>query len=112
MTLSKSLDRANSHNHVDPHTLKQAGCDILEDAMRLMPERGSILRPRYRRDSLTFFNVIYHADKTRTFHESGVGLSITRHFLELLYAHIEVDSTPEEGSAHRIILPFKAISES
>jgi len=51
------------------------------------------------------FERFYRADQARTERYAGLGLSIAQKIIEAHQGHIEVESTPGQGSTFRVVLP-------
>jgi signal transduction histidine kinase len=109
----------------DARLLQMIGSNLLSNAIRYTPAGGHVeLRLRQHRDNLVLsvrddgigiapahrkrvFERLYRVDGTRdrATGGSGLGLAIASRAAQNLGGHIELDTTPGEGSEFRLIVP-------
>ena len=109
----------------DARLLEMIASNLLSNAIRYTPSGGSVqLELRRRGDELVvrvrdtgvgiapehqkrIFERLYRVDSTRdrATGGSGLGLAIVRRAVQTLGGHIELDSTPGQGSEFRVMLP-------
>ncbi len=113
---------------VDVEKMERVFFNLLSNAFKYTPENGSI-NVRYHveadrailavsdtgegiseRDLGSIFDRFYQVDRVRP-NGSGIGLALTKAFIELHEGTIEVESTLRKGSVFTVILPVKHVSE-
>jgi signal transduction histidine kinase/CheY-like chemotaxis protein len=126
--LHVDIDEAVDEMHSDPTKLRQSLLNLLSNAAKFTEEGDVSVRvwPKQgperdwtifevedtgigisEQDQKELFDSFKQVDNstTREYGGSGLGLSITKSFCELLGGTISVDSEPGEGSAFRLYLP-------
>ncbi|WP_047153474.1 sensor histidine kinase [Aneurinibacillus tyrosinisolvens] len=119
-------EEANVKVFGDPERLKQVLFNLLDNAIRHTPEGGSITvssRVINNQAEITVTDTgkgiepeklpliwerFYTEKSARTSHEerSGLGLTITKHLVELMNGNITVDSAPGKGTTFTLYLPL------
>ncbi|MBN1678766.1 MAG: PAS domain S-box protein [Anaerolineae bacterium] len=105
-------------------SLHQAMIKLVENAFEFTPAGGSItLRTHQEKDTVVItvkdtgigihaadldriFERFYRVDPARSRRGAGLGLAIAKKIAENHLGHIDVESTPGEGSAFRLVLPI------
>lgn len=109
----------------DPRLLEMITSNLLSNAIRYTPPGGSVELALWRRGNAVVLRVrdtgvgiapehqkriferLYRVDSTRdrATGGSGLGLAIVRRAVQTLGGHIELASTPDQGSEFRVTLP-------
>ena len=128
--LELSLDETPDVPHylrVDQAKLRQVFINLLSNAIKFTPQGGVILRLRWQHDSTgaawlsievqdsgvglqpqdldRIFEPFVQVGELSTQGGTGLGLTITRKFIELMGGTISLESTPGEGTTFRVGLP-------
>ncbi len=127
--LELSLDETAEVPHylrVDQAKLRQVLINLLSNAIKFTPQGGVILRLRWQHDSTgawlsievqdsgvglqpqdldRIFEPFVQVGEFSTQGGTGLGLTITRKFIELMGGTISLESTPGEGATFRVSLP-------
>jgi signal transduction histidine kinase len=111
----------------DERKLKQILLNLLSNAIKFTPEGGTVtlsarldgemihvavrdtgvgISPQDQKVIFDEFRQV-GTDYARKVEGTGLGLTLTRRFVELHGGEIDVESTPGEGSEFRIVLPVK-----
>jgi signal transduction histidine kinase len=112
----------------DPNKLRQILINLMSNAIKFTPPGGTVEVATQRADagakiviSVTDTGIGMRAEDiplalaafgqvdsslARQFEGTGLGLPLTKRFVELLGGDIEIDSAPGEGTAVRVILPL------
>ncbi len=102
--------------------------NLLVNAVKFTANKSKVILRAYVKDAQLYISVKDQGagiapDRLRTIFEafeteqnslmegSGLGLYITRHFIQLLGGHISVHSTPKEGTTFTIQLPLRTARE-
>jgi len=100
---SVQLNVHRVRDHLSPLNVPSIRIDVIDQGVGIAP------------DELTrIFDEFYQADQGRKSRKggTGLGLSLTRNFVELHYGTIEVQSKPGEGSTFTLYLPVDCLSAS
>jgi PAS domain S-box-containing protein len=107
----------------DPHYLRRAVSEILDNAIRYTPDSGEVkvsavhypheigIRVQdsgvgIEKDALDkLFTPLYRIDQARVERRNGMGLAIAHAIIEAHHGRITIDSVPTQGSTFEIILP-------
>jgi len=96
----------NSIKYTDAGTI-EIGCSRKNNLLEFYVQDTGIGIPEGRQ-AVIFERFVQadHEDK-RAIQGAGLGLAISKAYVEMLGGHIRVESTPEEGSCFRFTLPFR-----
>ena len=128
VALESEIDASLGEMTGDERKVKQILLNLLSNAIKFTPEGGRVTLMAHHTDSSLEIAVrdtgvgIAAEDLERIFEEfrqvgtdyarkvegTGLGLTLTRRFIELHGGRIEVESEPGEGSEFRVTLPLVA----
>jgi two-component system phosphate regulon sensor histidine kinase PhoR len=124
VTLSLDLPPALPEIRADPERLDQALGNLVQNALKFTPAGGSVTvsatvaaealritvadtgRGIDAADLPRIFERFYVADRARANGGTGLGLAIVKHVVLAHGGTVEVESTPERGSAFTVSLPL------
>ena len=130
LVMDISLDKITIH--ADEDLMDQVWINLIHNSIKFTPDNGKISVTLIKNDfdrievsikdtgigmtkevQMHIFERFYKADpsRNRSFGGSGLGLAIVKKIIEMHKGDIQVESTPNEGTEIKVILPSKLLKQ-